>query len=221
MAGDDFATYFDNQWLTPRELVDDLESSYEYPHSYILKRLQLGIIKAVARAGPSPDHGVSPFVPVPSQLWPNLVEHQEFWDSGDATFSVGSVTGYGDGVHLLFIGIRFDPTSITSNAPEYIDYSDARSGVPTPPQPTVQITPNSGAAPAVISKPKASVSSPNLDKAAKLIADLWGIAITEDRAWQIAKACFPDNQVAKHRFLDQYRIYRPAKKRGKQPGIDI
>lgn len=212
----EFERAFNNEWITPRELVRDLETDYDFPREFVMKRLQLGIIKAVARAGPNPDHGVSPFVPVPAQLWPKLLEHEEFWDSGDATFSVGAVTGYGDWVHLIFIGIRFDPKSITSNAPTDVDYSDDMT-VPENPTPAITIKSKEAHPNNIEAKQKDRIGNQDLKKVSKLIAELWGEEITDLEALARARRLIDDKHIAEKRFLEEYRLIRPTKKPGPKP----
>lgn len=55
------------------------------------------------------------------------------------------------------------------------------------------------------------------ERISKVILEIYGIALTEDRAWQLAKGMCPDNSVSRDPFLKIFRVIRGDKNRGKQP----
>ena len=114
-----FREEFNSNWLTPKVVLTGLPDDWlpTTKKRWLLGRLALGIIPAVARTGPDPDHGIRPFPSVPREYWEDdeIVDDCDFWDTGDITFKVGGVTGYGDWTRIIFLDVRFK--QIQSDAP--------------------------------------------------------------------------------------------------------
>ena len=204
------------QWISPRDaLVElDIQWSRDISRSTIVRHLMHGEMRAVCATAVLTRSGrqtrAARFL-VPSDRWaydrPSY--HSHFWENGLFDFTMG----YGQSAtEVACFDVRFDPAvirgliqipSIVADAakPKLVLRNVGNVEEDDPP-------PSAGKLP--------PINVRDLERVVTLIVELWGTSLTETNAWSMAKACFPDHSVAKHRFLAQFRKIRPAKSRGKQ-----
>lgn len=131
---------FNDDWFRAADAADHAPgSTFLDRQSWLLKRLRMGLIVAVARHGPDPvdSSKLGSFVPIPSGHFSHF-EHfkeSELWSQGDATFRLNDVTGYGGGKLVTFLDVRFPPDSFSGKLTGTIASAAAvDSGKPIQPQ---------------------------------------------------------------------------------------
>jgi hypothetical protein len=132
--GDPTEDDFNNKWLTPQDLLIDLETTYDEEYTrriWIIDRLKLGHIRAVARSGTSAGVPRSPCLVEPRFWGWHMEDETHFWETGDAHIQTPSTSGYGDWRVFIFLDVRFDPASLNGkiNVPVATDREDSL-GVP-------------------------------------------------------------------------------------------
>jgi hypothetical protein len=143
---------------------------------------------------------------VPTTVWQKQPpDFEPFWQTGNYEIT----TGHGSQSKVFaFFRIRFDPDDFAKMVPNEVKKPQTMLR-------PLEDTMNDALHPKERSLP--SITGGDLERVAKLIVDLWGTSLTETNAWLMAQACFPNHSLAKHRFLAQFRKFRPTKNRGKQP----
>lgn len=116
------------QWLMPLDLLIDLEEQYsdeDIRKGWIMRRLKIGTITGVAREGRGRDGELRSLIPVPTSLWNLWTDEGEhdFWECGDATFTVAhplsaDAGGYGpSSFHIeRYFDVRFHPDDLSGGA---------------------------------------------------------------------------------------------------------
>jgi hypothetical protein len=170
------------------------------------RELQYDRVQAIAHEAMVFDDKVGSFRhPLPllhNWLWWQQMPYpdSDFWQTGYLEIAVpekvGSLTFKARG-RIRYFGVRFWPDGLPGGEDNPLPTSDADIG-----------------------KSLSPLSASDRDKAAKVIFEVWGQDITEARAWEMAKALFPQNRVSRDPFLETFRAIRGAKSPGKQPSND-
>lgn len=105
--------HFLGDWITPKRAIAMRGGQSQLAKEYLLNRLRIGVIRAVARHGPKSmaNKEIADLVAVPSAYFESFApfsEHQ-FWEIGDAKFAIGGTTGYGDWKVVTYVGVRLHP----------------------------------------------------------------------------------------------------------------
>ncbi|HYI29086.1 MAG TPA: hypothetical protein VD863_14705 [Bradyrhizobium sp.] len=104
-------------WLTPRQAVQILESSFGTgSDSYIAKHtllelLRAGKLKAVAKEALQTGWPEEKLAVVTSEHWADVRENQIFWTNGLVSYSRRDMYGR-EREDFRFFGIRFDPVAV-------------------------------------------------------------------------------------------------------------
>ncbi len=134
-----------------------------------------------------------------SWLWWQQMPYadNEFWQTGYLEIAVPEKLGslkFSARGRIRYFGVRFWPDGLPGGEDNPLPTSVSDDG-----------------------KPLSPLSASDRERAAKVIFDIWGQSVTEARAWEIAKAVFPESRVSRDPFLETFRVIRGAKKPGKQP----
>lgn len=106
--------HFLGDWITPKNAITIVGGSSQSAKQFLLNRLRIGVIRAVARHGPKSvaSKQISELVAVPPEYFERFVpfSDQHFWEIGDAKFAIGGTTGYGDWKEITYVGLRLHPS---------------------------------------------------------------------------------------------------------------
>lgn len=195
-----FASSFEevhSKFLVPIEMAKSLNlSSHNVAVTQIHRELKSGRLKALCEEvhiAVGDVRGRPKWVELDPWIWklsaPNV--DADFWETGYFQIEVPATAG-GTGSQGSFelFGVRFGWAQTRSEPGEKAE--DSQSPQQTP-------------------LPKAEA-----ERVAKAILELWANAVTETRAFQLARGMCPDHKVSRDPFLETFRAIRGVKKPGKQ-----
>lgn len=201
---------FNNAWLTPMAVIAfcSTVADVRKVRQWVMERLKGMVIDAVCRQAQIlpdvPPQNQLTFVPARMwSLWIGTDGDDQFWATGDATFSQTRAldsSGYGTvNDKFRYFNVRFDPAGLPWTR------SLAAASNPIEERPALATV-----------KLKKDLPRPEAERFSRAILSEWPNT-TERDAHQKAKLFFPDNNVPKHWFLEIFGSIRGPKIRGQQP----